>query len=382
MEEIQDYEVQIPFKLIETEPIYTKLIEISDEDKLYLPNYEESERSSNMNLYKIKVYGLTDEGIYLFITRDEFRSIGDKYYCFIYAIKYGKIQRKIGIYETNNKDEDIEKLPIGFIKFFPIYYVNKEFLIDLKQDMYSYVIEIINNKKKTENGKKIGNIIVTDIWNNSIKKIFQDSKIDTDDIRKQYIEKLVKSEYNKENKIDLLRELIIKMKENVDEKEDYDIIEKYFNINNYLPFLNALKKFEDTEISEIIDNQTSENNKDKIKSNVQETTSNRNERNKQETNKQETNNIQLIKENIKNEEVNKGLDVDEDVEVNKGLDVDEDVEVRESLNKNVNKGVNADENDNEDDNENVDENADEDVNENNKEEEDENANEDDNEDTE
>ena len=377
MEEIQDYEVQIPFKLIETEPIYTKLIEISDEDKLYLPSYEESERSSNMNLYKIKVYGLTDEGIYLFITRDEFRSIGDKYYCFIYAIKYGKIQRKIGIYETNNKDEDIEKLPIGFIKFFPIYYVNKEFLIDLKQDMYSYVIEIINNKKKTENGKKIGNIIVTDIWNNSIKKIFQDSKIDTDDIRKQYIEKLVKSEYNKENKIDLLRELIIKMKENVDEKEDYDIIEKYFNINNYLPFLNALKKLEDTEISEIIDNQTSENNKDKIKSNVQETTSNRNERNKQETN-----NIQLIKENIKNEEVNKGLDVDEDVEVNKGLDVDEDVEVRESLNKNVNKGVNADENDNEDDNENVDENADEDVNENNKEEEDENANEDDNEDTE
>ena len=377
MEETQDYEVQIPFKLIETEPIYTKLIEISDEDKLYLPSYEESERSSNMNLYKIKVYGLTDEGIYLFITRDEFRSIGDKYYCFIYAIKYGKIQRKIGIYETNNKDEDIEKLPIGFIKFFPIYYVNKEFLIDLKQDMYSYVIEIINNKKKTENGKKIGNIIVTDIWNNSIKKIFQDSKIDTDDIRKQYIEKLVKSEYNKENKIDLLRELIIKMKENVDEKEDYDIIEKYFNINNYLPFLNALKKFEDTEISEIIDNQTSENNKDKIKSNVQETTSNRNERNKQETN-----NIQLIKENIKNEEVNKGLDVDEDVEVNKGLDVDEDVEVRESLNKNVNKGVNADENDNEDDNENVDENADEDVNENNKEEEDENANEDDNEDTE
>ena len=377
MEETQDYEVQIPFKLIETEPIYTKLIEISDEDKLYLPSYEESERSSNMNLYKIKVYGLTDEGIYLFITRDEFRSIGDKYYCFIYAIKYGKIQRKIGIYETNNKDEDIEKLPIGFIKFFPIYYVNKEFLIDLKQDMYSYVIEIINNKKKTENGKKIGNIIVTDIWNNSIKKIFQDSKIDTDDIRKQYIEKLVKSEYNKENKIDLLRELIIKMKENVDEKEDYDIIEKYFNINNYLPFLNALKKFEDTEISEIIDNQTSENNKDKIKSNVQETTSNRNERNKQETN-----NIQLIKENIKNEEVNKGLDVDEDVEVNKGLDVDEDVEVRESLNKNVNKGVNADENDNEDDNENDNENVDEDVNENNKEEEDENANEDDNEDTE
>ena len=334
MEEIQDYEVQIPFKLIETEPIYTKLIEISDEDKLYLPNYEESERSSNMDLYKIKIYGLTDEGIYLFVTRDKFRSIGDKYYCFIYAIKYGKLQRKIGIYETNNKDEDIEKLPVGFIKFFPIYYVNKEFLIDLKQDIYSYVIEIINNKKITENGKKIGNIIMTDIWNSSIKKIFQDSKIDSDDILKQYIKKLVKSEYNKENKIALLRELIIKMKENVDEKEDYDIIEKYFNINNYLPFLNALKKFEDTEI---IDNQNSPNNKENIKSNVQETIGNR-------INKQETNNRQLKKENNKEatEETNKGVNENEEEDSNEYANGDANEDEQEDANEDEQEDANED----------------------------------------
>ena len=361
MEEDLEYEVQIPFKLINTEPINTKLIEISDDDKLYLPNYEESERTTSMDLYKIKVYGLKDEGVYLFITRDMFRSIGDKYYCFIYAVKYGKIHRKIGIYETENKSEDIEKLPVGFINFFPFYSLddNKHYLIELEQDMYSYVIEIINNKNKDEKGKRIGTNILTDIWG-SIKPLYGNIKSETDTIKKQYIENLIKSELNKESKVQILKDFLMKIKEKVEETDDYDIIEKYFNMNNYFPFLRVLKKSEDIDIP---DYNTEYSEISETKTNIE--TKKRNENLQEMVDEEEEMNESIVQENTSQEESNNVSS-----EVNKSAN-----NVNQNVNENEDESKNEDENEDEDEDESKNEDENEDENENEDEDEDENENE-------
>ena len=351
MEE-EDYEVNIPFKMIKPNDVMTtKLIEISDEDKMYLPNYDEIEKSFKTNLYKIKVYGLNDNGVYLFIARDEYREIDNKYYCFIYAVKYGKIMRKIGILETINKEENIEKLNVGFINFFPFYYLdtNKKYLIELEQDIYSYVIHVINNKEKEENGKSIGTNIITDIWKNSFIKVFNIKS--ESGIIKNELKKILSSDTNKENKLRLLKEVLMKFKEKIEETDDYEIIDKYFNINNYFPYLKVLKKFDDTKIPdeeiETTEPITTNTSKEKMFDNKTKLPSKA--LNEEETETKETNEELEAEEEPETKETENELEAKEENELE--AEAEKELEAEESENENEEENEEETENENEEENE-------------------------------
>ena len=151
----------IPFKL--TNKKYYTNLHFGNDDIQYF-NKDEN-KILNINLYKIKIFGINEDGIDLCITIDNYHKIEEHYYFYIYIVKHGVIQSKLGIYESmNNNINNLEDLDPGFIIFFKYYYDNKSELIEYKQSLDTYIIEVLsgkglNDQERKGNKTKIYNII-------------------------------------------------------------------------------------------------------------------------------------------------------------------------------------------------------------------------------